>query len=375
MFSNREIIVFAIEHYNPLDMIRSLGIEGIFPVYIAEKGKSVASSMSKYIKQIHRVDTVEEGFQILKTYGTTEEASMPIVLTADDRTQAYIDERYDEVKDQFIIFNAGAQGRIVKFMDKFEILELAKKHGLKTLDSRVVDRGEVPGDLLYPVITKSISPVVGGWKSDVHICENADELKCAFGKIESPKVLLQRYLDKKNEYCIDGLSVNHGKTVFNTIASTYNYNIKGYYSPYMTVYPFDDGCLQKALEGMMTEIGFEGIYSAEFLIDANDEYYFSEINFRNSTWSYASTCSGNNIVALWCKAMVEGADCLADAMHGFQPFKAMVEPIDYQKRVVEGGMPLDAWVLELLDCGCLYYFDKEDMEPFFQMIRDNEIIR
>lgn len=375
MLGNREVIVFAIEHYNPLDMIRSLGVEGIFPIYIAEKGKSIMSSMSKYIKKTYSVDTVDEGFEVLMSYGSTDEKLKPIVLTADDRTQAYLDERYDEIKDRFILFNAKTQGNIVKYMNKFEILRLAKKHGLKTLESRVVENGELPDDLIYPIITKSISPVVGGWKSDVHICNDAGELKDAFSKIASPKVLLQRFIEKKNEYCVDGLAVDHGEVVYNTIASTYNYNIKGYYSPYMTVRPFANVAIQKALEGMMKEIGFEGIFSAEFLIDHNDEYYFSEINFRNSTWSYASTKCGNNLIYLWCKAMIEGSNCLENAKHDFEPFTAMVEPIDYQKRVVEGGMPLDAWVIELLACKCLYYFDKEDMEPFFQMIRDNEKLR
>lgn len=375
MLEGHEVIVFAIEHYNPLDLIRSLGEGGVSPIYIAEKGASRCSSMSRYIKAVHHVSTVEEGFGVLKSYAGGRQGKKPIVLTTDDRTQSFIDARYDEIKDDFILFNAGFQGAVTEYMDKYKILKLAEKCGLEVPDTRVVARGDVPDDVSYPLITKSISPVVGGWKSDVFICENASELRNAFEKIQSPQVLLQRYIDKKNEYCIDGLSVDRGSRVLCAIASTYNYNIKGYYSPYMTVAPCDRDPIVAALEAMMEEIGYEGIFEAEFLIGPDGVFYFSEINFRNSTWSYAATCAGMNLAILWCKAALHGPEVLDGAKCQFMPFKAMVEPIDYQKRVVERGMSLEAWVLDVLGCECRYYYNKEDMEPFFQMIRDNEKLR
>lgn len=372
---DREVIVFSAEHYNTLDLIRCLGAEGINPVYIAVKGKSPCSTMSKYIKECIRVDSIEEGYVALLARKSTRSSRKSLLYTADDKTQAYLDERYDELKDSFIFFNAGRPGGIVRFMDKYEILELAKRHGLKCLDTVVVDKGVLPVGVEYPVITKSISPVVGGWKADVHICQSEKELEKAFDSISSPKVVIQRYIAKKNEYCIDGFSSARGRYVFCGSGTTYNYNIDGYYSPYMTVTPFGDEGIQKALEGMIQEIGFEGIFSAEFLIDEDDEYYFTEINFRNSPWNYGMLCRGINVPVLWGKSMLGDNSPMSGIDREFAPVRAMIEPVDYQKRVVERGMPLDAWVLELLDCECLFYFDKDDLEPFFQMVRDNEILR
>ena len=375
VFGNRETIVFAAEHYNTLDLIRSLGVEGVSPIYIAVKGKSPCSTMSKYIKECHRVDSIEEGYEILLGLGGDAFDSRPLVYTADDKTQAYLDERYNELKDSFVFFNAGESGRITRFMDKFEILELAKRHGLKCLDTVVVERGSVPSGVSYPVITKSIAPIVGGWKSDVHICRSEQELADAFSSILSPDVVVQSYIEKKNEYCIDGFAADCGKLVFCGSSTTYNYNLDGYYSPYMTVVPFNDAGIQAALEGMMQEIGFEGIFSAEFLIDKDDNFYFTEINFRNSPWNYAMVGQGINVPFLWGKMMLGDVSCLDRIPRDFPPVKAMIEPVDYQKRVVEQGMPLESWVIELLDCGCLFYFDKDDLEPFFQMIRDNKVLR
>ena len=374
-YKNHPIVVFATEHYNTLGLIRSLGEAGMNPDYISVKGKAAVASTSKYVDKNHFVTTIDEGYEVLlEKYGNAEKGMEPIVLCMEDKVLGVMDEHYDEICDKFIMFSSGKKGRTLEYMDKFKILELADKYGLKTLKTVVVNRGEIPTGIEYPVITKSISPTVGGWKSDVHICENEEELIAAYENVLSPRVVIQKYIDKKNEYCLDGFSFNNGKKVVIPIESTYNYLIKGYYSPYMTVKPFVNTEMQKALEGMMAEIGFEGIYSIEFLIDKDDNYYFSEINFRHSTWGYAATVTGMNIPELWIKGMVDGGipeDCKVD----FDAFTAMVEPIDYQKRVVERNMNLKEWVNDLLDCKCLFYFNKDDMEPFFEMIRNNEKLR
>mgnify|MGYP007103223276 CR=1 FL=1 len=49
-------IVFALEHYNPLNMIRALGENGINPVYISVKRRYEVATKSKYISELHRVD-------------------------------------------------------------------------------------------------------------------------------------------------------------------------------------------------------------------------------------------------------------------------------------------------------------------------------
>lgn len=366
-----EFIIFAMDHYNPLGLARSVG-EGVRqPIVIAERSKTDISSHSKYVKEYIRVGTVEEGYDILMSRFGGSADRPPFLLTCDDRTIGFLDGRYDEWKDRFIGFNAGGNNVISKYMDKFEVLELAKRHGLRTLDTVCVDRGIVPAGISYPVITKSISPVFGGWKSDVHICRNEDELWAAYGKILADRVIVQKYIDKKNEYCVDGFCADHGGITFNAIESTYNYLIPGYYSPYMTVSGFSNPQIGAALASIMREVGFEGIYSAEFLIDQDGSYYFSEINFRNSTWSYAATMVGMNLPALWAEAMLAGK-LRRGARKTFPPFTAMVEPIDYGKRVKAGKVGVGEWLRDFKEAGCTFYYSKEDVEPFLHMCRDWE---
>ena len=373
-YKGHYVIVFAVEHYNTLGLIRSLGESGIKPIYIAIKGKAKVASTSKYVSRCYFVDTEKEGYDILlSNYGHEEEK--PFVLCIDDKTVAYMDERFNELHGKFIYFNAGSTNRINEFMDKLNILNMANKHGLKTLKAYKCNRGEIPTDIKYPIITKSSSPTIGGWKSDVHVCNSVEELKRAYETIKAPTVLVQEYIEKKNEYCLEGYSVNHGKSVLISIASTYNYLLPNYYSPYMTVQNMDNDFVRNALQKMFEDIGFEGIFEVEFLIDQDGSLYFGEINFRNSTWSYASTVAGMNLPTIWIKGMLEGKieeDALKDIP---EPFTAMVEPIDYGKRVDTGKATYAEWLGDLKDAKCLYYYHKEDREPYYEMMRNWDILK
>lgn len=370
---NRTWIVFGLDHYSPLGMIRSFGELGIKPVYISVKNKARVATKSKYISDCYMIDDVEEATPILRKYMGMN--PKPVLLATEDKTSQYIDQHYEELKDHFLTYNsAETAGRTTYFMDKKHILDIAAKHGIPVLDTVVAERGRIPSGLTYPVITKSISPNVGGWKSDVHICNNFLELAKACESIKSPEILIQRFVDKKNERCLDGFTFNHGKDIFISIDSHYMYNIRGYYSPFHDVKNFNDPELQEKLRSMFEEIGFEGIFSLEFIIDQDGTEYFSEVNFRQSTWSRCSALCGMNLSILWAEAMESGK--LPE--NAWKPvpegFTAMTEPIDYAKRVLTGRASLMEWAKDFREANCTYYYDKEDIEPFYDMINHIDVL-
>ena len=373
MYTNHLVIVFAIDHYNPLGVIRSLGENGIRPIYIAIRHRVELGVKSKYVSKVHQVDSVEEGYQVLmENYGEVyKTGEKPFLLFSDDKSVGYFDLKYDEVKDKFITYNAnGVQGRIMEFMDKKNILDLAKKHGLNVLEPVVVNKGEIPEGLEYPIITKDINPNSGGWKSDVFVCKNAEDLKTAYTKISSPVVLLQKYVDKKTEFAFEGCSVNKGQSALIAIKSTYKYAIPAYYSPFMMCESLHDEKLKAALEGMLAEIGFEGIFEIEFLVDKDDNAYFLEINFRNATWSYASTRAGMPLPYIWVKGMLNGKIDKDDYKEVPGGFTAMVEPIDYAKRIELGVGTPGEWLADFKKANCGFYYSEDDLEPFYEMVRN-----
>lgn len=367
MIKEHKHIVFCDEHYNPLGIVRSLGEYGIRPIVIILRGKIVLTSKSRYISQCHIVDTMEKGYKLLlKLYGN--EDKKPFLYTSDDTKTSYLDEHYNELKDKFYFYNAGEEGRINYYMNKENIGLLALKHGLNFLKAITVERGIIPQDIEYPVITKALDSRASGWKKDMYICNSAEELKQALENISSSVVMIQKYILKKNEYCIEGLSVNRGKDVFLSIASTYNYLLPDSYSPYMTVRNFDRMDIKPKVEAMFSEIGFEGIFEVEFLIDQDDKLYFGEINFRNSTWSYASTCAGMNLPVLWAQGMLSGEiddSCYEPIKNGFT---AMVELTDFKYRVLGHKISLLKWLADYKNSDCKYYVGRNDIRPVILML-------
>ena len=59
-------IVFCVEHYNPLGVIRALGENGIKPTVVAVQGSEPKlASKSKYIGKLFEVSSIEEGYERL----------------------------------------------------------------------------------------------------------------------------------------------------------------------------------------------------------------------------------------------------------------------------------------------------------------------
>lgn len=359
-------IVFCMEHYNPLGIVRSLGESGIFPDIIVLRSPRKLTSKSKYIRQCYFVDSIEAGYNYLvEKYGREE--LKPFVYTSDDQITNFLDSKYEEIKDKFYFYNAGQSGRVAEFQNKDRILQIAHKHGLQYLKTFAVNVGDIPEGLEYPIITKAIISTIDNWKGDMFICHDESELREAYKHIRSPRVLLQKYIQKKNELCLEGTSVNHGKNILISIASHYNYLLKDSYSPFMTVQNLHNKKVEDSLKLMFSEIGFEGIFEVEFLVDKDDQLYFLEINFRNSTWSYASTIAGMPLPVIWAKGMLEPSSLLRSYREIKEPFWAMVEFDDFVKRVKKHKVTLRKWFFDFKRCKCKYYWGRNDSSPFFSM--------
>lgn len=374
-FNGHLVIVFALEHYNPLNMIRAFGEQGINPVYISVKRRYEVATKSKYISKLHCVDSVEDGFLLLiNQYGglSEETGKKPYILFSDDKSVGYFDLHFEEWKDKFITYNAGRNGRINEFMDKYEIQQCAKRHGFNVLDSYVIKKGDpVPDGLWYPIITKDISPNLGSWKSDVFICQNKQELVEALEKITCPLIMLQHFVDKQNEMALEGYTINNGKEMQIITQMKWKYLIQGYYSPFHDVCMFTDKDMEIRLQAMFEEIGFEGVFEVEFLIDKDGTYYFMETNFRASAWNPTCKFAGMPLPYLWVKGMMNGYIDPNDRKE-FEPFTSMSEIIDYSKRVEGGLCSIAEWLRDFKDAKCVYIYDKEDRGPWDAVIRDWE---
>ena len=181
--------------------------------------------------------------------------------------------------------------------------------------------------------------------------------------------MIQHFVDKQNEMALEGYSINHGQDLQIVTQMTWKYLIPGYYSPYHDVIPFSNPEMEKRLKAMFKEIGFEGIFEVEFLIDKDGTLYFMEINFRASAWNPTGFHAGMPLPNLWIKGMENGRIEASDRKD-FDPFTSMSEIIDFGKRVDSGLCSLGEWLKDFKEAKCLYIYDKEDLEPWNEACRN-----
>lgn len=370
---DRKVIVIGEQHYTPLGVIRTLGEAGIHPIaIIVNNNETETASSSKYISKLHLVSDYEAAFNILcEKYGS--ERNKPIVIPCDDIIVKLIDKSYNELRNLFIVNNANKQGQISYYQDKDNLYRLAEKNGLeipKTWQLRT-DGIDIPKDITYPVITKPRSSYAH-WKNDYHICDNEAQLLEALQSIRehTDSVLIQQYIRKVTERTLEGASINNGKDVICTIMTRYTYTLPDYYSMKMTVSEPNQPDIERAVGKTLYDIEYEGIFEAEFMEDEDGKLWFLEINFRNSTWSYASTKLKMPLPIIWMNGMLNGAfkpQCEKAVPEGYT---ALAEIPDFGQRVIRFKMisPL-TWIKEAVRVDCLYFFNLKDMKPVFSNIR------
>ena len=358
-----KFIVFCEDHFNPLGICRSLGEVGISPIVVAFGAKPHILKRCKYVKSLHWLPNIEEGLNfIIEKFGNEE--FKPFIFTGADNTTQLLDEHYDDLINHFFFFNCGGKGLISKYMEKNTICDIAEKCGINKPKGEVLKRGELPRNLRYPVITKVTMSTKGGWKDDVYICDNKDELKEAYKHIKADELLVQEFIDKKNELCVDGISINEGKEIWFPYTSEYIRFLKKSYGEYMWIKPYEDKKVREKIHNIIKATKFSGIFSLECLIDKNDDLHFLEVNFRNSTWSYAYTYAGLNLPYQWAKGILTKSFDYESVTLKREPFKAMTEPSDFINSVVrEKQVNLRQWIKDIRSCEVTYYFNKRDKKP------------
>ena len=362
---DRKHIVFCEDHYNPLNVIRSLGEKGLNAYVILRSEHPVMINHSRYPQKLHIVRTLEEGYQILiKEYG--HEEKKPFLYCSDDKTMSFLDNHYDELCGQFFLYNAGQQGRITWLQNKDNITTLGASAKLDNPKKEVVDTGVLPTTLKYPVITKVLASTMGAWKDDVFICKDKEELNEAFSKIKSPKLIIQEYIDKVGEFCIEGFSINNGQQIFIPYIADYIRYYNNSYGHYMNMIPFEEGELKENIKELFKLTKYNGIFEIEFMKGPDGKSYFLEINFRASTWNYALTVGGGNLPYYWAKSTLAGRILYEEMELIDKPFQAIVEPSDFIRNV--GKVGLLKWLKQCFTAECHYYYNSKDPKPFYSYV-------
>jgi D-aspartate ligase len=365
---NNKVIVFGASHLNMLGLVRSLGEAGIRPICILLNSKKGLVWESKYPQEKIYQESVESGFEyIISNYSNEKEK--PFILSTDDRTASIIDKNYSKLKEHFIVPNAGEDGRITMLMEKSEIAKLAQKVGFTTPYTNIIVKGEIlPQDIPYPCFVKPVISLEGS-KKEPAICNNEVELNDSLSRFRSDRILVQEYVKKKDELCLQGFSIRIGKEIraYLPFKEKFNRFTETSFGGYVHLEKFtnDDEFKQKVVD-LLNKTQYEGLFSVEFLEGVNGKLYFTEINFRHDGFSYFTTTGGANLPAGWVMSklkneIVEGK--LKDQVIGIN------ELTDYTQFVKTKKISIFRWLWDCFKADSHLLYNKKDNKPLKYFIK------
>ena len=366
MSIQREIIVVGGNHHNTLGVIRGLGFGGVKPIVILHIGdeNDPCVAHSCFIKEIKLVSFVENVLQVLRDY-SKKLVDKAIVIACSDGTSSLLDMHCEELSEYYILPGSSKQGLLTKIMDKEKMAELGRSVGFNVPKSWVVESEKDIDGIEYPCITKPILSK-DGHKSDIKVCQNKNELLEVLEDGSCYRYQVQKFVEKDFEYQLIGLSLNKGQEIIIPGFSRCirpcpgtNTGFLRYQSLNTMELPLDK------CKDFITQIGYSGLFSIEFLRDKVGTDYFLEMNFRNDGNSICVTKAGYNLPYLWY-AYNTGFDYKAILNKcNFKEVLVMPELDDFNSFVRKRKISIWKWIKDVSATDAFMEFDSKDPMPFW----------
>lgn len=330
---NTPIIVIGGTHHNTLGVIRALGQQGLkHNIYLILKGDNNSFvSKSKYLlkQNITLIDDTSEIIpHINKILKIINYKIKPVVIACGDVYIAELDRNYNILKDIVYVPNASqSQGNINKLLDKAEQARIASEVGLLTPAYKVMTVGELDTISSFPCIIKPIDSTRGS-KNDIEICKTKEDCeKYKKTQINQDYIRVEKYIEKILEFQLIGCALPQDIIIpgyTNIIRQPQNTN-----TGYLLYSPINDGVVSPDLISKVKEfiryIGYNGLFSVEFIRDHHKKDYFLEINMRNDGNAYCVTSTGINLPYLWVKYYPNPPKKISETLNFHKPIHWMPE--------------------------------------------------
>ena len=362
---NNKVIVFGCNHQNMLGLVRSLGEKGIRPYCVLLQSKDGMVFRSKYPAECHFAENPQDGMKyIIERF--SGEVPKPILLSSDDVTETLFDANASYLREFFIVPASDEDGKLTRLMNKKNIGDLAESYGFKIPQMMVLLKSDsIPENITYPVFTKSLKSIDGG-KKEERKCNNGDELNNVLQGCMSDGLLVQQFIDKVDEIDYIGYAAN-GTVYIPYIQHQLRFSDHAY-GGYHRFDKVKDSEFMGRIKQMLLDINFQGLFSVEFLVDKNWEWYFTEVNFRHDGHTYLITDAGINLPYLYC-CSVTGADADLQPEVKKKTFTGMNELVDYRQFVSTGKISKLRWIWQLISADTHIIWNMRDNGPLKYILK------
>ena len=340
--------------------MRSLGEQGVKSdvLILGQKRNNSFVLKSKYVRNGYGCQDHKEAIgYLINNYNNS---TNNIVICCSDEAEELIINHHNILLDRFILPVNKDPQETQRLMNKMVIGNLAHTYGIRIPKSWEVVGRIIPKDIEFPCLTKPAESIKGH-KSDIIVCHNRDELVSV---IDNPKrcldYVVQEYIDFDKEVSILGAVLENGEVLLSGCIDKIRTCMIGTTSFGVMVDNILLGDNVTKLKTMMRQIGYRGLFSAEF-VKKGDVYYFLEVNFRNDGNIYVSTASGLNLPLCYVNSFFNNATPIIEKLQF--PCYFMLDIEDFCKRR-KNRVSMSQWKSDCKMANCFLVKNDKDKTPF-----------
>lgn len=293
MLKNR-VIIWGADDYNTLALIRQIG-QGTNNIFYLINGPARYAAFSKYCTEYHCVANASDGLKYL-IENFNNEPVKPIILTSSDGVVTLMDKNKEKLVGKYFVPGTELQGNLEKYIDKYNMTELAKEIGIDVPNSKFVMWNTDVGDVECPCFIKPSHQKPGHYNEfKFKYCETLDDLKNTLKYVRHDSVfIVQQFIKKEKDLLVYGCRTPQGETIIAGGLVTDRFAVGNGSS-----YGYIDSKVHNTIDTskirlFLDTIGYVGLFSFEYGLCRNKAYFF-ETNLRNDGTSHFFFMSGANI--------------------------------------------------------------------------------
>lgn len=356
-----KVIIWATDNYNSLAMVRQIA-QGDVKFDFIIHGKANCTVRSKYIQNYVETGSYEDAYKYLMNHYKDEKAK-PIILTSGDGIISFIDQHRNDFLTYFIVPGTTTSGLITRYNDKYEMTQLAQRHGIIVPKSKQIKWDSDISDMPYPLMIKPSHEKPGLHNEfKFKVCHTKKELKQVLQYVHHDSVFIaQEKIDKEKDLLVYGARMFDGRVILAGSLETERF-ATGQGSSYGQVHDAIPSCINvEGIKSFLSEIDYVGLFSFEYGLKDGIAYFF-EVNLRNDGTSNFFFQSGANIPLAYVYSCA-GVNYSEVSLHVTEDRWYMDEIYD-RINVLQGNIEKKQWEREREKVTAFKFYDKSDLEPY-----------
>lgn len=303
-------IVLGNDHTNSIGLIHSLGRCGVYTIVVVWGRKTGIVPSSKYVSEFYSAATPQACMElIIERFAHTDDTF--VVFPGCDGAAVVLEEFQDKLSSNFLFQHVDGQHSLKELDNKKLQVEIAAKSGFRVPKSWDVESlNEIPGDIVFPCIIKSLVAMEGS-KSDLLVCDDLEQLKKNLALVLSrtPRVQVQQYIEKDYDFDVMGCRFSDGEIYIPVCLKKL-----GIFPPKVGLATVSETAtvpseIFEAASNYIKHVDYFGIFDFEYMHSSSDDKnFFIECNLRNSGSNAFALRAGYNLPLYHFKDMTHTLD-------------------------------------------------------------------